>query len=81
MKIKVCFMLLLLAPSVSFALTPITEKNVPIDRSEELVREAPEWFQPEALDTAPTDLEHRMNVLPYEEDRYTSAQYLVVPTL
>ena len=63
------------------ALTPIEDKNVPINRAENLVREAPERFVPHELDEAPKSLDYRMYVLPFTGDRYSSDQYIVVPTI
>ncbi len=75
------FILILTFWATVQALTPISQKWVPIDRSPNLVRTPPTWFQPHSLATAPTSIDYWMDVLPFPGDRYTSSQYIVVPTL
>jgi hypothetical protein len=67
--------------STSFALTPVEEKNVIINKSPTLERKTPSWFSPHVLENAPEGFDYRSSVLPFVEDRYIHDQYIVIPTL
>lgn len=66
--------------STTFWLTPKEEKWVITIESPALAYESPERFTPFALEEAPEDIDYRVSILPYDEDR-NDDMYIVLPTL
>lgn len=70
----------LLVTSASFALTPKEQKGVKVLKAPSLVYESPERFTPFSLEEAPQEIDYRLSILPYPEDK-DEGMYVVMPTL
>lgn len=72
---------MIVAPSITYGLTPKQEKWVITLRSPQIAHEAPEWISPYIdIAQAPTEIDYWKSLLPWEQ--YQDQElYIVLPTL